>query len=43
VTQALIPERARRAGKDPEKQAKQAITLRDDWEEFKKRWSIGNR
>ncbi len=36
VTQALIPERARRNGQDPEKQA---AALRDQWEEFKKRWS----
>ncbi len=40
VTQALIPERARRAVRD---QDKHAATLRDEWEAFKQRWSTGNR
>ncbi len=40
VTQALIPERARAAGRDHEKQA---AALREEWEGFKKRWSIGHR
>jgi hypothetical protein len=40
VTQALIPERARRAaGKDQEKQVSQATALRESWEAFKERWS----
>lgn len=40
VTQALIPERARRsAGRDQEKQVSQATALRDAWESFKLRWT----
>lgn len=39
VTQALIPERARRAGRDQEKQ--QATAMRDAWEGFKQRWAPG--
>lgn len=39
MTQAIIPERARRAARDPEKQA---ATLRDQWEDFKKRWSAAS-
>ncbi len=39
MTQAIIPERARRAPRD---QDKQAATLRDQWEDFKKRWSAGS-
>jgi hypothetical protein len=40
VTQALIPERARRsAGRDQEKQLSQATALRDAWETFKQRWT----
>lgn len=36
VTQALIPERARRAGRDVEKQT---AAMRDAWEAFKQRWT----
>jgi hypothetical protein len=39
MTQAIIPERARRAGREQEKQV---ATLHDQWEEFKKRWSAGS-
>lgn len=40
VTQALIPERARRsAGRDQEKQVSQSTALRDAWESFKLRWT----
>jgi hypothetical protein len=40
VTQALIPERARRAaGRDQEKQVSQETALRDSWEAFKQRWT----
>lgn len=37
VTQALIPERARRTGRDQEKQV--AAAMRDAWEDFKQRWA----
>jgi hypothetical protein len=41
VTQALIPERARRsAGRDEEKLLSQATALRDSWEAFKQRWTV---
>ncbi|HSL24053.1 MAG TPA: hypothetical protein VK886_21145 [Vicinamibacterales bacterium] len=40
VLLALIPELARRAARD---QDKQAAALRDRWEAFKQRWSIGSR
>lgn len=38
VTQALIPDRARKAGKDHEKQAE---ALREEWARFKQRWTAG--
>jgi hypothetical protein len=41
VTQALIPERARRsAGRDQDKLVSQSTALRDSWEAFKQRWTI---
>jgi hypothetical protein len=41
VTQALIPERARRtSGRDQEKQVSQETALRDSWETFKQRWTV---
>jgi hypothetical protein len=40
MVQAIIPERARRAGQD---QDKQVTALTAQWEEFKRRWSISYR
>jgi hypothetical protein len=39
MMQAIIPERARLAGKE---QTVRAAALHNEWEEFKKRWSIGS-
>lgn len=40
VSQAVIPERARRAGHNRQEQMD---TLTAQWEEFKRRWALGNR